>query len=263
MRGTIIKDDNRYGYTEEYLKKRGVSFDVYENSDLDIIIFPFKGEPDQSIYKNSYFASLKKEVHIFSGLRNEYLSKKCKEYGLSYYVMLEAPSVQINNAIPTSEGVIEYIITNRTNTIHNSRILIIGYGVCGSDLAKRLKVLGADVYALVRNKEKESLAFSDSITPIYLNELSCTGKLRAFDVIVNTVPTRIFTNEMTSLTGDTLLIDIASSPYGFDIELAKKNNEKSAILPAIPSKYAIKTAGEILGAYIFDIVTKGKGTSKC
>jgi len=255
LRGIIIKDDNRYSYTEEYLKKRGIIFDVHEKSDMDIIIFPFKSEPDQNIYNDNYFSNLKKDIYIFSGLRNEYLSNKCKEHGLSYYVMLEALSVQINNAIPTSEGVIEYIITNRTNTIHNSRILIIGYGVCGSDLAKRLKALGADVYALVRNKEKESVAYSDSITPIYFKELSCTGKLRAFDVIVNTVPARIFTNEMTSLTGDTLLIDIASSPYGFDIELAKKNNEKSAILPGIPGKYAIKTAGEILGGYIFDTIS--------
>ena len=257
MRGIIINDDRRYSYTEEYLKKRGFIFDGNcKKSELDVIIFSFKSEPNQDIYNDTFFSSLKKDVYIFSGLRNGYLTQKCKEFGFSYNVMLEALSVQIDNAIPTSEGVIEYIIRNRTNTIHDSRILIIGYGVCGSDLAKRLKGLNADVYALVRNKEKESMAYADSITPIYFSELSCTGKLRAFDVIVNTVPARIFTNEMTSLTGDTLLIDIASSPYGFDIELAKKQNEKSAILPAIPSKYAIKTAGEILGGYIFDTVTK-------
>lgn len=249
MHGVILKDDKRYYYTEAYLKRQGfIFFEAVEaEGSLDFIIFPFMGEVDRSIYNDSYFASLRSDVVIFSGVLNEYLVEMCKKYGLSYHAMANVQSVKIKNATPTSEGVIAHLITNRNDTISNSRILIIGYGVCGSDLAKKLRLLGADVYVLVRNKEKEDAAYTDAITPIYLGEiLDEVG----FNVIINTVPSRVLTNEMIDKMAETLFIDIASKPYGFDIEHAKKVNEKSTVLPGIPGKYAVRSAGVILGEFI-------------
>jgi len=256
LQGIILKDNARYDYTEAYLQKCGHIFCETNTAPerLDFIIFPFMGEFDESIYNDSYFASLRSDVLIFSGVPNEYIAKKCSDYDLSYYAMTSARDVQIKNAVPTSEGVIAHLITNRINTISGSRILVIGYGACGSDLAQKLKSLGAYVYALVRNNEKENMACADSVTPIYLDALSGGVK---FDVIINTVPNRILTNEMIDKTAGALLIDIASKPYGFDIEYAKKYNEKSIILPGIPGKYAVKSAGEILGEYI-ESIFKGR-----
>ncbi|MCL2565133.1 MAG: hypothetical protein FWE24_04900 [Defluviitaleaceae bacterium] len=257
LEGIIIKDDTRYFHTENYLKKRGYVFselDMQPNS-LDFIIFPFMGEVDCHIYNDGYLGSLKKDTIIFSGIRNAYLTDKCTEYGLSYYVLMEDKSVAVKNAVPTSEGVIAYLITNCLDTIANSQVLIIGYGICGKDLAKRLKGLGANVSALVRNREKEWAAYVDSITPIYLEELFDN---QPFDIIINTVPYPVLNNEILEKTKGTLLIDIASKPYGFDMEYAKKLNEKSTLLPGIPGKYAIKTAGEILGEYIDCILKERK-----
>ncbi|MCL2593858.1 MAG: NAD(P)-binding domain-containing protein, partial [Defluviitaleaceae bacterium] len=185
----------------------------------------------------------------------EYLTNRCKEYGLKYYPMMEERGITIKNAIPTSEGVISYLIKNRIDTIANSKILVIGYGVCGSDLSKKLKALGANVYALVRNREKEATAYADSITPIYAERAFYKPN---FDVIINTVPECVMTNEVLQKCKGTLFIDIASKPYGFDMEFAKKLNEKSALLPGIPGKYAVRTAGEILGEYINQVL-KNRG----
>ena len=248
MNGLILKDDARYQYTENYLQNKGHIFhkpDVLPQN-LDFVIFPFKEVADESIFNNGYFAALRKSALVFSGLKNDFLAEKCAPHDIRYYAMMEDNGVKVKNAIPTSEGVIAYLVYNLGRMITNSRMLVIGYGVCGRDLSLRLTALGANVHALVRNREKECAAYADSVAPVYIDALS---KLK-FDAIINTVPGIVLTDEMLGRTNGALLIDIASKPYGFNMELAKKLNSKSALLPGIPGKYAVQTAGEILGEYI-------------
>ena len=256
MNGIILKDDARYDHTENYLRNKGHIF--YDTNmspkNLDFVIFPFKKEIDKSIYNDDYFAALKNNVLVFSGIRNAYVSEKCAEYELLYHAIMDDHGIAVKNAIPTSEGVITYLITNRSDTVANSRVLIIGYGVCGRDLSKRLKALGANVYALVRNREKECAAYADSIAPIYLDTLFTLS----FDVIINTVPMCVLDDGMLEKTEGALLIDIASEPYGFNMEHAKRLNAQSALLPGIPGKYAVQTAGKILGEYINHVLSRGR-----
>jgi len=268
QQGIILIDDKRYQYTETYLCDKGYVFNSHATpSDLDFAIFPFMQKVDEAIYDDKFFANLKKSAIIFSGIRSTYLLEKCAEHGIKYHIMMDDAGIKIKNAVPTSEGVIAYLVHNLDCTIANSSILVIGYGVCGRDLAVRLNALGANVYALVRNREKECAAYADAVTPIYLNELSKAnsenhaepifGVCRKvkFDAIVNTVPQSVLTDEMIERTGGTLMVDIASAPYGFNMEIVKKLNNKSALLAGIPGKCAAQTAGGILGEYI-DYVLK-------
>ena len=255
MLGMILIDDRRYAHTKNYLKATGHIFCEADtpSQNLDFMIFPFANGINEKLYNHAYFAATKPNVAVFSGIRNEYLSQMCLEYGLTYHVMMDDGEIAKKNAVPTSEGVIKYLVTNRESTIAGSRMLVIGYGICGSDLARKLSALRADVYALVRNREKEILAQNDNVMPIYLHELFAQN----FDVIVNTVPQTVLTDEMVRRLSGTLLVDIASKPYGFDMKLAQDLNEKSALLPGIPGKYAVKTSGEILGQYI-DAILRGR-----
>jgi len=257
MDGLILKDDARYQYTENYLQSKGHVFHTPDAKpqNLDFVIFPFKEAVDESIFNNGYFVALGNNALVFSGLRNDFLAEKCAAHDISYYVMMDDDGVKVKNAVPTSEGVIAYLVFNLGRTIANSRVLVIGYGVCGRDLSLRLTALGSNAHALVRNSEKACAAYADSVTPIYLNELHQLN----FDAIINTVPGCVLTDEMLGCVGGALLIDIASKPYGFNMCLAKKLNSKSALLPGIPGKYAAQTAGEILGEYI-NFVLRGKAT---
>jgi dipicolinate synthase subunit A len=247
LNGIILKDDARYAYTENYLRRRGyilnAAYTPPEN--LDFIIFPLKEDIDKSIYDDAYFAMLAKKAQIFSGLRNTYEASMSEKHGLAYNVIMEDHGVTVENAVPTSEGVIAYLIGNRDDTIANSHILVIGYGVCGRDLAKRLKALGADVHALVRNREKAISAYADSISPMYLDAVNSFH----FDVVVNTAPEAVLADDTITRAGGALFIDIASQP-GFNMDLAKSLNEKSASLQGIPGKYAVRTAGEMIGEYV-------------
>ena len=255
LKGIIIEDDRRYHHMRTFLENKGhyICTNSHVPKDLDFVIFPFAAELDQKQYGHGFFAGLKKGVLIFSGIRSGYIDGMCKQFGLEYIVMMENRGVAEKNAVPTSEGVIAYLITSMARTLEGSRILIIGYGNCGRDLAKRLKALGVCVTALVRNKEKEMTAAEDGVAALYLKDFH---KLD-FDVIINTVPSTVLPDEMLKDRLGTILIDISSKPHGFNIEKAKKLNEKSALLPGIPGKYAVKTAGEILGEYIHGILEGG------
>ena len=246
--GIILVDDKRYMHTKNYLKTAGHIFCETDtpSKNLDFMIFPFAGEIDKGIYDDAYFSAAKKGTMIFSGIKNTYLARKCAEHGLAYHIMMDDTEIAKKNAVPTSEGVIAYLVANRERTIAGSRMLIIGYGICGGDLARRLAALDVDAYALVRNAEKADLARADGITPICLQELFNHG----FDVIINTVPSAVLTDEAIKQLNGTLLVDIASRPYGFNMALAQSLNEKSALLAGIPGKHAVQTAGEILGQYI-------------
>ena len=250
MKGIIIKDDARYSYCEKYLKNRGHTFCGTDSTEF--VIFPFVKDVEPSIYDDAFFADLRRGTPVFSGVRNEYIAAQCEKHGHNYHAIIDDRAVATRNAVPTSEGVIAYMIANRNETIVGSRVLVIGYGICGRDLCKRLKGLGADVYALVRNREKAAGAQTDGIAPVFAERLF---EAATFDVVINTVPERVLSNEELDKTSGALLIDIASSPYGFDMEYAKKLNSKSALLPGIPGKFAAKTAGEILGEYINSILT--------
>ena len=246
MQGIILKDDSRYQYTERYLINQGHTFTSTATKDTRFIIFPFMAEIDQALYNHQFFASLTPGTIIFSGLRRGYLVEKCQEFSLPYHILTQDTGVQIKNATPTSEGVIAYLIANSHTTIADSNLLVIGYGICGSNLARRLKALGANVHALVRNREKSAAAIADGITPIYQHQLLDTP----YHSIINTVPSTVLTPQDICQLPKTMLIDIASKPYGFDMAYAQTIHPKSALLPGIPGKYAIKTAGEILGEYI-------------
>ncbi|MCL2048954.1 MAG: hypothetical protein FWG87_09520 [Defluviitaleaceae bacterium] len=253
MKGIILKDDARYEYTEAYLRGKGYVFhaiDIYPRG-LEFAIFPFKERVDTSAYNDDYFEAFGEHSHVFSGIRSEYLAEKCKKHGVNYHVMMEDRGTTVKNAVPTSEGVIAYLIHNLGRTIASSRILVVGYGVCGRDLARRLAALGADVSALVRSREKACIAQADSVSPVYLSD----SVLKGFDAVINTAPAQIISNEMLKQADDTLMVDIASAPFGFDIKFAKEQNSRSAVLAAIPGKYAVQTAGEILGEYI-DFILK-------
>ena len=272
MHGLIIKDDPRYDYTKSYLEQKG--FIIYKDFDknlidkIDFILFPFKKEIDKNIYDKNFFSSLKKlekNILIFTGVENKYIKKNAQEFNLNYEPLMNLDYIAILNAIPTAEGVIAYLIQNRKKTIMGAKILVIGYGRCGSVLAEKLFYLGAKVFVHTRSQSSYSRAISNRIQPFYdLNNLynfygDKNKNKKDFDVIINTAPVKIITDkELLNINNKTLIIDITRD--GLDIDLARSKNKFSTRLLGIPAKFAVQTAGEILGKYIYEKVTLKNAT---
>lgn len=66
--------------------------------------------------------------------------------------LLKNEEFNILNSIPTVEGTIKIILQEREDTIHESNIVVCGFGRIGKILCNRLKNLGAKVYCTARKE---------------------------------------------------------------------------------------------------------------
>ncbi len=236
----IFDDDIRYKYLEQYLLQKNL---VKTNniSDASIVILPFIIN-NKFNFENFFNQKMKKGVKFYVGVKNDELDKVCKDREIELHEMMSNKSVTVLNSVATAEGTLKYIIENNNKTVFESSFLIMGYGFCGERIAKNLISLGAKVEVFDRNDFKMKKA----------NLIGCSNvdivKHLNYDVVINTIPKRVIQNNI--LNNKAIIIDISSKPFGFDLQYAKENNININILRKIPSMYAVKSSGYVLGKFI-------------
>ena len=71
--------------------------------------------------------------------------------------------------------------------------------------------------------------------------------LEGFDLVMNTVPVRLLTEErIASMKKDAAIIDLASAPFGTDFEAAKRRGITALTAPSLPARVFPEKAGRIL-----------------
>lgn len=128
----------------------------------------------------------------------------------------------------------------------NDNICILGYGKLGKELYLRLKHTHIKTYIISRSKE---LIFKDKVENFY--PLSLQNMLEVFsvcDIVVNTIPFNIISEECLALENKPYILDIASFPYGVDSNLISEYKDKInyKLYLGIPSVFAPKMASDIL-----------------
>ena len=160
---------------------------------------------------------------------------------------------QMQNAIPTAEGALQIAMENTEITINNSRCGVLGFGRIGKIMARMLKNMGADVTVFARNPKDISLAKALGYNAINIVDIS--NYIKKFDILFNTVPHRVIDcDALCNLKDNSVIIELASKPYGTDIERAEKLGKKVIVASALPGKVAPITAGKILSDVITDIL---------
>lgn len=173
------------------------------------------------------------------------------EKGVQTVDYYDFESLQMKNAIPTVEGAILYALRELPVTLDGTAVSVIGYGRVASLLAERLLALGATVSVYAR-KERDLLHASlRHMRSIRISGEGANSSLCAIPpdcrMIFNTVPQRIFTEEILSRLPKTcLLMELASPPGGFDPALAEAVGVRSVLAPALPGKCFPESAGRIL-----------------
>lgn len=182
-------------------------------------------------------------VPIFCGRADKGLLKKAADDGIEIYDCFEQESFKIENAVPTAEAAIGLAISYTKNTLWNSRILILGYGKIGKALALRLKnFTRARVGIYARKQQTRTQITCDGLSAI--DDLS--GDFGNFNIVFNTVPSKILTKEiLKNARKDCLIIDLASRPGGTDFEAAKALSVTAVHALALPSKTAPIASAEI------------------
>lgn len=164
--------------------------------------------------------------------------------------LLQIEELTVLNAIPTVEGIIKIAIEETEITIHESNILILGFGRIGKMVCKRFQALGANIYCATKQQSDLSWIRESRYNPVKYEELN--NYVDNMNYIINTIPSKVITESIIKkLNKECVIIDIASYPGGVDKEAAQRYNIKVVTALGIPGKIAPKTAAK----YIKHVVT--------
>ncbi|NLL17437.1 MAG: dipicolinate synthase subunit DpsA [Clostridia bacterium] len=232
-------------------------WDLRENlTRAEGVILPMPGTDEQGKVKADFanrplvlqpedFALLSPGTPLLVGIAGRYLKDQSSHQGLKLIETAELDEIAVYNSIPTAEGAIAIAIQETSITLHGAQMLIVGFGRIGMTLARMLKGIGAHVAVvarktvdLARAEEQGYLAFDyQTVFPV----------LSQIDVVFNTVPYPVIREEyLKRLKSDTILIELASSPGGFDLAGAERLGLKVIKAMGLPGKTAPLTAGKIL-----------------
>ncbi len=186
---------------------------------------------------------------------------------MDYY---DDEALQLRNAYLTAEAAVMTAMRETDCALRGSTVGIIGYGRIGRLLARLLLLLGADVTVAARRNDARLHAESDGCHPVCLGDEQRAGGgmfplCCEHGVIFNTVPARVLDRDLLlRMEKGTILIDLASAPFGVsdeDVRIAAEENALRYIrVPSLPGSYAPRDAGFIIAACVLDALAKGGGS---
>lgn len=253
----VIGGDERQQHLARYIKEKG--FTVFEKIkeqdsaprwDADILILPLPVSKDQT----HLFMPFCKEAYSLEEVRASFRGRLLfggmlppEEYpcpAIDYY---KNEGLLWSNAALTAEGAIGLAVGSTPFSLWGTPILVLGAGRIGRILALELKALGAEVWVGVRRQDSVDLCRAMGLKARLYEDLP----LGKFPLIFNTVPARVLERErLKRLQKGAYLIELASSPFGFDKEEAAEEGLVPIGAAGLPGRYSPKTAAELIGEII-------------
>ena len=247
---------NTVGAIFEGIKKSNVKhFDSTQKAiyGVSAIILPLPAASSESEVAFTELVSstvkLNEKPYIIGGKFSPYLKGIIEMHGIKYSDYYENESFTLRNAYLTAEGAVHLAMASTKGALRSSRCAVVGYGRIGKALSEMLRGFNSEVTVWARRDEMLTLAEENGFKAEKISEegesLSKLGG--GFDIIFNTVPERIFSNELLiSIPQNTVLMELASAPGGFDPDIAMQCELKFVDGRGIPGKYAPKAAGRVV-----------------
>lgn len=252
----LAKENNVITYGQELAEIKSDTMKIdnlksaLELSDIIIGPIPFSkdGKTVSTVYSRNKilideFIKYSKEKTIIAGAISQDVWNMATKNNIKIIDLMKDESLTVLNTIATAEGTLEIAINRTKETIHGSKVLVLGYGRVAKVVAQKFAVLSADVTCAARKSEAFAWIEVDGYKMANINELG--DNLGKYDIIINTPPTMILTKErLQKLKKDCLVIDLASYPGGVDYEVAKELGINFEWALGLPGKVAPVTAAE-------------------
>jgi len=218
---------------------------------------PFYHEP---ILVEDVFKLIKPHQLLLAGYMKPETLALAKKHNVRAIDILTREELLVLNAIPTAEGAIKIAIEETDITIHGNNMMVIGYGRIGAILCGMLRGMGANVTAVVRPGAKGALASSVGHKAILIEDME--ERLHEADIIFNTVPQILLDRRNLHLIRPkTLLIDLASPPYGIDVDASRDLGLRVLFANSLPGKVAPKTTAKYILDTVSNIIAEETGMS--
>jgi len=267
----LANENNRvniYGLDKIEELRKIKNIEIYENleqiiKNTDVLIAPIPFTKDKVNLHMPYseekvkiedFLQKCKNKKVLAGSISEKVKKEAKELEINLIDLLENEELVIFNTIATAEGTIKELIENTENNLHRSKILILGFGRVAKTLAKKLQGLDVNVTCAARKKQDLTWIQTMGYENININDLK--ENLYQYDCIINTVPNIILTEEkLQYVQKNCFLIDLASTPGGFDRNAIERRKLKYKWALALPGKVAPLATAKYIKNTIYDILS--------
>lgn len=241
----VLGADARQRAAADHLRQQGwqvVGRERLNAADVILLPMPLSGESEELV---RLLAGAKPGAQAFGGRVGPAARQAAAQAGIPLRDYLEREELAVLNAVPTAEGCIALLLQNRTRTLWNSPVLVLGYGRCGAALAVRLAALGAKVTVAARSPGQRAQAESQALTACGLEGLA--QLLPGFETVVNTIPAPVLDRRtLAALAAGSLVIDLASLPGGVDLEAAEALGVRAIRALSLPARCAPVTAGEFV-----------------
>ncbi|GEN86451.1 dipicolinic acid synthetase subunit A [Oceanobacillus sojae] len=233
-----------------------LALDELDQSSLDVVVLPITGTDSsgnvETVFTDkkinldgAWFQKLNPECVVFTGITNDYLTNLTEEAGIKLIPLLDRDDVAIYNSIPTAEGAIMMAFEHTDQTVHSSRVMVVGFGRVGNTVANKFSALGAKVSVCARSIRDLARITEMGLNAVPLHDLS--NQTENCDILINTIPSLVVTKEaIRNLPNNAVIIDLASKPGGTDFEFAKKRGINAILARSLPGIVAPRTAGKIL-----------------
>lgn len=268
---TVAGGDSRLEYTAEALRMRGYTVtrmraDAGEDfSGVRLLILPVPlsrdgqtvhaPSADSPIRLQALADSLPADAQVFCGMPREAAALFFRR-GIRLYDYAAREEFAARNAVPTAEGTAQILLQTLPTTVRGTQILVTGYGRTARACAKLLSAMGAQITIAARRCSSLAYADMDGYRSLYLCELP--RFMHEMDAVVNTVPSTVLTRDvLRAMRRDCPVVEIASAPYGTDMDAAAEMGIYVQIAPSLPGKTAPKTAGIILAETVLNILREG------
>ncbi|MBR4362579.1 MAG: dipicolinate synthase subunit A [Ruminococcus sp.] len=272
----IAGGDMRQVYCAAQLAERySVSLAGFENAQLppaaaelntsfadgelfDVAVLPMKplsGEGVNAPYHSGKLLPADMNIRgggtVFAGLDTERVAELFPRQKVVSYLGRE--ELLLKNAVLTAEGAVQLALEALDRAFSGLPVLVVGTGRIASALILILRGFGADVTAAVRSSASAARAQLLGAKQTYTDSIG--GE---YVLVFNTAPENVFSDtEVGRFREDTLFIELASAPGGFDDAAAELLGERLVRAPGLPGKTAPVTAGEIIAEAVSAMIEEG------
>lgn len=163
-----------------------------------------------------------------------------------------------DNARLTAEGALARAMGRQGKALLDASCMVTGFGRIGQELVIRLVAMDAFVIVCARNDMQMRRAHELGAHPVHIDQIA--SACRQADVIFNTIPAHVLGKRaLDRIRPDALVIELASPPYGMNIELARHMGVDVALESGLPGRYAPMSAGAALFAALERAMKREEG----
>ncbi|MGI5849130.1 MAG: dipicolinate synthase subunit DpsA [Christensenellales bacterium] len=235
--------------------KLGIKDEAKNNPDYVFLPVPYKSEAgflktpfsSERIALADIVNAHPNSVYVLGGCDN--VANKIFGNLIRYIDLFQNEAFLVRNALLTAQGAICAYLKNTDKALCDSICVVVGYGRISKFLCRLLKAFSAKVIAAARKERDFELIRSEQMHAAHINDLR--NIISDADVIFNTVPCQIIQEEeLKNIKQGAKVIELASPPFGMDIELAKNMGVDVQLESGLPGRYfPVSAANAMLHAF--------------